>query len=205
MPELKTKPTTPFSIQLEAWLKSSKAKTLAGLSQVFAEKSFAVLFVILLAIPALPAPTGGISHVFEVIAMLLALQVIVGRDTIWLPNRWKNLPLGAVLEGKILPTLMKLIRKLEKFSRPRLSGLHDNRISLTVFGFSVLVFCLTAFLAPPFSGLDTLPALGVVILSLGIILEDAVITIAGIVVGLVGITITVILGEALIKLIGRLL
>ena len=46
------------------------------------------MFVLLLAVPALPLPTGGATHVFEVIAMLVALQLIVGRRQIWLPARW---------------------------------------------------------------------------------------------------------------------
>jgi hypothetical protein len=41
--------------------------------------------VLLLGPSALPLPTGGATHVFEIIAMLLALELIAGRDQIWLP------------------------------------------------------------------------------------------------------------------------
>ena len=44
--------------------------------------------------PALPLPTGGATHVFEVIAVLLALQLIAGREHIWLPERWRRLELA---------------------------------------------------------------------------------------------------------------
>ena len=36
--------------------------------------------MILLGVPALPLPTGGVTHVFEVITVLLAAQLVVGRD-----------------------------------------------------------------------------------------------------------------------------
>ena len=62
-----------FSEELDKWLRGDGTKTIAGLSQVFAKKSFAICFLILMAIPALPLPTGGVTHVFEVINMLLAL------------------------------------------------------------------------------------------------------------------------------------
>ena len=75
-----------LSDQLEGWLRSEHAKTIGSLIDVFEEKSFAVLFVLLLALPALPLPTGGVTHVFEVIAMLLALELIVGRRRVWLPG-----------------------------------------------------------------------------------------------------------------------
>ena len=65
-----------LSDELERWLQSDRPKTIGGLVELFQEKSFAVLFVVLLAIPALPLPTGGVTHVFEVIAMLLALELV---------------------------------------------------------------------------------------------------------------------------------
>src|ERR687885_788321 len=85
------------SDQLDAWLAGSADKTLGGLIELFGEKSFAVIFVLLLGVPALPLPTGGATHVFELIAMLLALQLIVGRRTVWLPRRGCRLRLESPL------------------------------------------------------------------------------------------------------------
>src|SRR5436190_22153129 len=82
------------SNQIERWLASEGDKTLGGLIDVFQEKSFALIFVLLLGVPALPLPTGGATHVFEIIAMLVALQLVVGRDKIWLPERWRKVELG---------------------------------------------------------------------------------------------------------------
>ena len=62
---------------------------------------------------------------------------------------------------------------------------------------------LGAFLAPPFSGLDTLPALGVVLLSLGVLLEDVAIVVAGLVVGAGGVVLEIFLGKAVVDWIGN--
>ena len=75
------------SEQLERWLRTDGDKTLGSLVDVFDDKSFAILFVLLLGVPALPLPTGGVTHVFETIAVLLALELIAGRDQIWVPQR----------------------------------------------------------------------------------------------------------------------
>lgn len=83
-----------LSAQLELWLAGDGEKTVGDLVHVFGQKSFAVLFVILLAVPALPLPTGGATHVLELIAILLALQLIVGCSEIWLPRRWCRLELA---------------------------------------------------------------------------------------------------------------
>ena len=59
---------------LESWLEGDGEKTVGSLIGVFDEKSFAILFVVLLGVPALPLPTGGATHVFELIAIVLAAR-----------------------------------------------------------------------------------------------------------------------------------
>src|SRR5215212_3423770 len=122
------------STELERWLKSPGTKTIGNLLEVFEEKSFAILFVLLMGLPAIPAPTGGATHVFEVITVLLALQLIVGRDEIWLPQRWKDKELSGERQQKFLERLLGVIRWFEKFSKPRFRFLFDRRLTNIVFG-----------------------------------------------------------------------
>ncbi len=153
-----------------------------------------MLFVLLLALSALPLPTGGVTHVFELIAMLLALELIAGRKTVWLPERWRRRELG-VRSRRASERLLRWIRWLESHSRPRLGFLLTHRLSGVFFGALVFVLTLTAFLAPPFTGLDTLPSLGVVLLSLGVLLDDSLLALVGMVVGAVGALLVLILGR----------
>jgi hypothetical protein len=193
------------SEQLERWLAVDGDRTLGSLVDLFEKKSFAILFVVLLGVPALPLPTGGATHVFEIIAALTALQLIAGRDCIWLPERWRGLDLAGPRQQKFLSGLMRLIRRLERISRPRLTFLFDHRLTNIVFGLLALGGTTGAFLAPPFTGLDTLPALGVVVLSLGVLLEDVAVVIAGVAVGVAGVILEIVLGKAAVHGIGSLL
>jgi hypothetical protein len=187
-----------ISDALQGWLEGDSDKTLGSLVEVFGEKSFAVLFVLLLGVPALPLPTGGATHVFEIIAALLALQLIVGRDQIWLPQKWCKLELAGPKQQRFITGLMKLIRRLERFSRPRLRFLFQTRVSNSVYGLLALGGTAGAFFAPPFTGLDTLPALGVVLLSLGVLLEDVIVVAIGLVVGVAGVLLEIIVGSAVV-------
>jgi hypothetical protein len=189
-------PPETVSEQLERWLDGDGDKTVASLVELFGKKSFAILFVVLLAVPALPLPTGGATHVFEVIAIVLAAQLIVGREHIWLPQRWRRLELAGERQRRFIAALMRMIRRLERISRPRLRFLFDHRLSNIVFGLLVIAGSVGAFLAPPFSGLDTLPALGVVLLSLAVLMEDFAVVIAAIVVGVTGVALEIVLGRA---------
>jgi hypothetical protein len=193
-----------ISDELERWLSSDGEKTLGSLIELFGERSFAILFVLLLGVSALPLPTGGATHVFEIIAALLALELVVGRDQIWLPRRWRVLELGGDKQQRFISRLMKMIRRLERFSRPRLRFLFDHRLSNIVFGLLVIGGSAGAFFAPPFTGLDTLPSLGVVLLSLGVLLKDFVIVVAALLIGVAGVLLEIVLGSAALNGIGKL-
>ena len=72
----------------------------------------------------------------------------------------------------------------------------DHRLSNIVFGLLVVGGTVAAFLAPPFTGLDTLPALGVVLLSLGVLLRDFAFVVVGLAIAVAGVTLEVVLGKA---------
>jgi hypothetical protein len=91
--------------------------------------------------------------------------------------------------------LLRRIRWLERFSHPRASWLFDHVAAASVFGLRVFGLTLSAFLAPPFSGLDTLPSLGVVVIGLGVLMRDVVLATVGAVIGAVGVATVLVLGS----------
>jgi len=142
--------------------------------------------------------------VFEVIAVLLAAQMILGRQTIWLPERFRDRSLGGLATDSVLPRVMRWVRLVERISRPRAAWLFDQGWMLRVLGLVLVVFAVAAALAPPFSGLDTLPALGAVAVCLAIITADALILVAGLVIGAGGILLIVTVGAALAHFVTRI-
>jgi hypothetical protein len=182
---------------LRDWRDSPGEKTLGGLIDTIGPRSFALLFIILLGLPALPIPTGGITHVLEIVAMLLALQLIAGRKTVWMPSRWRGVEFEDGAKGKFIDGLINTTTKLERYSKPRLTWLFGYWWSDVLYGVAVIAGALAAFLAPPFTGLDTLPALGVVILSVGVIMEDIAFVIGGAILIAAGATLEITIGDAL--------
>jgi hypothetical protein len=191
----------PFSKQLDDWLKSDKPKTLGGLGEVFEEKSFAVGVLLLMFIPALPLPTGGITHVFEAITVLLGAEMVIGVRTIWLPARWRDRELGETATRRALPFMVRRIRWFERFSRRRWARLFEQRWLLRVLGLILIALAVAAALAPPFSGLDTVPAVGAVVVALAIILEDFLILGIGLVIGAGGVALILTLGAIIVRFI----
>ncbi|MDQ1490250.1 MAG: hypothetical protein QOJ23_2764, partial [Actinomycetota bacterium] len=136
------------SVQLEEWFGSSRKKTLGDLVDTFGPRSFAILFIVLMALPALPLPTGAVSHVLEIVTMLLALELMVGRSEVWIPKRFQDRELKGLTGPKFSRALVKRIRWFEKFSKPRMAGLLENRVTNMAFGAAVFGLALTAFLSP---------------------------------------------------------
>ena len=188
----------PFSRELGDWLDSNEPKTLGGLSAVFGERAFAVAVLLLMFPAAVPLPTGGVTHVLEIIAIIVAAEMVLGLTTIWLPARWRSLELRGSLTGKALPFVVRRVAWAERYSKPRGLILLRQRWFNRILGVGLIGLAVGALLAPPFSGLDTLPALGALGITLGIILGDLLVVALGALFGAAGIVVTALLGAAVI-------
>lgn len=194
-----------FSQELTEWIKNDSNKTIRDLESVFAEKAFAIAIFLLMALPALPIPTGGISHLFEAIAIFIAIGLLYDPTRIFLPKRWEKVRISGNFQDKGLMKLVSLIKFFERYSKPRSAKLVTSRPFLRLLSLIIILFTVSAFLSPPFSGLDTLPALGVVIICLSIILEDVYLSILGFIVGSLGILIALTLGATIFKFVTSLI
>lgn len=187
-----------FSNELEAWLKDAQPKTLESLIEFAGEESFAIIILFLMLIPALPVPIPGLSHVCEIITIVLALEMIFGVKNILLPRRVQQIKIGKIVKGKALPVILKRIRWFEKRSSPRGRYIFSLPLANRVIGLEILLLTIVAFFAPPFSGLDTLPSLGAVVICLALILDDALLLLAGTVVGSIGAVLLIGLGTLIV-------
>lgn len=184
-----------LSQDLSLWLKTPGPKTYGDLEKHFGHQTLLLLLVILMVPSALPLPTGGITHGFEIVVMLLSLRMSFGKAGVWLPANLRTRQVSSSLTAKALPKIINLISKLESLSRPRFSLLVTKHWFVRLAGLLIFGLTLAAFLAPPFTGLDTLPSLGVVLVAISLMFEDIAILIAGVVVGLFGIGLEVALGS----------
>lgn len=181
------------SAGLEAWLDSDQASTLGSLNDAFGEKILAAACLTLMAPSALPIPSGGATHVLDAIALVFAAQMVLGRRSVWLPARWRIKEIGSRTQ-KALRILIRFVKLCERVSRRRLAPVITGRVGERMIGLVITAFIVAAALAPPFSGLDTLPSLGVVLLALAVLFEDAAFAVAGLLAGLIGVALALFLG-----------
>jgi hypothetical protein len=164
-----------------------------------------VMIILFMSLPAIPLPTGGVTHVLEAVTILVAAQMVLGRRTVWLPRRLRARELGPMLADKAIPFIMRRVRWFERHSRPRGAALFAHMWFTRILGLIVVAFAVASALAPPFSGLDTLPALGAVVVGLAIILEDTVVLAAGVAIGTGGVVLIISIGAAVARLVRHVL
>jgi hypothetical protein len=184
-----------FSDELESLLYDNERLTIGTLTDALGERSLAILLMLLMIPSALPLPTGGVTHVLDLITVLVAAQMIAARRELWLPQRLMRHELSATFSGKAVPAVIRRVRWVERFARPRFARLLELRAVAATLGLVSLVFVVGAFVAPPFTGLDTLPALGVVVACLGLVFADGLVVGLGVLAGVAGIALEIALGS----------
>lgn len=125
-----------------------------------------------------PVSIPGVSTVFGAAIVLLAVAITLNRLP-WLPDRILDRRLDS---AKLVPALQKGVRivsRIDAWVRPRALGMTAGR--MTVFNGCVLVFGGILLMAPfgliPFS--NTAPAVGILLLTIGMIQRDGVFVLLG--------------------------
>lgn len=149
--------------------------------EAFHERGFgAVLFI--LALPAaVPLPGLGINVIIALPLLFLTAQQMVGRHTIWLPEKTKSKSIKTESIRSMIATLQPWLERLEFFVRPRLGwmtqGIFSNLIGL--FGF---IMAVSVTIPLPLT--NTVPSMGIALMALGVFMRDGLAVIAGAMVGL---------------------
>jgi hypothetical protein len=158
--------------------------------------------LILLAIPAfIPVLPPGTSGVLGALMTLVALQMLIGLRQPWFPRRWRQKILAPRTVQALQTRGVALLRKIEKVSHPR--GRRFTRNGLILRLSAIIVIGLALVLSSPMPFMNTLPALGVLLIGIGLANHDIYFLAAGWLIGGI-VTLIMILGvEALLRL-GRM-
>ena len=166
----------PLSAILLNELTEDETITLGELRDRLARRGFGLL-MILLALPTLiPVLPPGSAAFIGFLYILLSLQMLFGKDEPWLPKRLNRYRLSTRTIAALRTRGIPFLRRVERFSRPR-PLLLDERIVSRGVAFVVLVLGIVLLSPLPF--LNTLPALAVLLMGIGLLNRDGVFIAAG--------------------------
>ena len=180
-----------LSVELQQYFFNEKrpAKiTLRDIINLAGERIFGFLFVILSLPSALPIPAPGYSIPFGILLFLLAVQLIVGSPTPWLPQSWLNHSISLQKVQGIFNSGIPWLQKIEFISRPRLSYICTSIIGRIVVGCAIALMAISMMI--PIPGTNTLPAIGIFVTGFGLLDDDGFISLGGLVLCLIGATLS---------------
>ena len=158
--------------------------TLADILALAGERTFGFLFVLISIPSALPLPAAGYSIPFAIVMFLLAIQLVIGRHRPWLPAKIMNSSIKLEIAQGFLKAAIPWLRKIEALTQPRLTGICTSLPGQIFMGIAIALMSISMMI--PIPGTNTLPAIGIFVTGFGLMEDDGVISLAGLVICLCG-------------------
>lgn len=136
------------------------------------DKAF-FLAILIFSLPnSLPVPgIPGFSTITGLPITFIALQIVLGRQTIWLPKKAAAKSFSREGLGRLLSKALPAVVWLEKYLRPRwlwMSGPLGERL------LAVLIVVCSLIIALPIPGGNFLPGLAMSLIALGLLERDGI-------------------------------
>ncbi len=155
-------------VLVEMTERGSERISLEEIATALADRSFAAMLLLFAAPNMLPLPPGA-SGVLGAPLVLIAFQLMIARDHLWLPNFLRKRSVDRSKFRRVAEKLRSKLERLEKLVRPRMWPFPR---ALTERYVGVVTLLLAVILALPIPFNNMLPAFAIVVLSLGLMARD---------------------------------
>lgn len=148
---------------------------------LFHERGFGFL-LFLFALPmALPIPVPpGINVILASPLLFLSMQMMVGREEIWLPQFARRKEMQTSKFKNTLERALPWLKRIEVLLHARLSFM-SSEFTLRLLGLFCLIMALCICIPIPLT--NTVPSFAIALVSLGILNKDGISMIVGILIG----------------------
>lgn len=170
--------------------------TLGALLDELDERAYGLMFLIL-ALPCCLPFIYGLPQIVSLPLMALAGQMAAGRPSPWLPAKLSARSFAIDNFKGVLNRGDKYIGWFERLARPRLGFLLSHTGKRIV---GALLFIPCASIAIPLPLTNTVPGIGVTIGAVGLIEKDGLLTLLGLLIGLIWVALLVTVGVEGIQL-----
>ncbi|MBY0498109.1 MAG: exopolysaccharide biosynthesis protein [Nitrosomonas sp.] len=169
----------------------SDTLTVGEIKNTLHERGFGVLLAIAALPLCLPVPVPpGYTTFFSIPLFIFSVQMMVGMQAPWLPAWIENKEIKRSSMEKLIAKANPWLKKIEQRLQPRLTyiSVHTWERIIGVFTF---VFALSIALPIPLTNFP--PGWGILIMSLGLLSKDGITILIGMIVGTIGVGITMII------------
>lgn len=150
-------------------------------------RSFGLTMLVFSLPCCLPMPPG-IPAACGVVIVLIALQMVIGRERLWLPRAMSVRSVDRADLQRLVDRVLPYIERLERFCRPRII-LASERLGKAAIGLVVVVLGVILILPIPILG-NVAPGIATAVIAIGVSERDGVIVLIGLFSAAVAIAVT---------------
>jgi hypothetical protein len=156
--------------------------TIGALMDRLGEAGLGILLIIFALPSFIPTPGLPVGFVSGTVVALIALQVMAGRTTLWMPERLRRtgLPREVLIKGAAL--LARPIHLVERYLRPRHPAL-TGRTARMFLAMPILVLALSIVLPIPLG--NQAPSVALIAFGFGLIERDGLAILAAIILSVI--------------------
>ena len=155
---------------------TSQDTTIGELADSLGERAFGALMFIFAMPNVIPTPPGT-SAILGLPLVILTWQVLMGRQTLWLPDVVRKRRISKEMLHTFVTKVTPMMAKLERVLKPRLGFIVASDLAERLIGLVAFPLALILFLPIPFGNIP--PALAIACLALGLAERDGLAVIAG--------------------------
>lgn len=185
----KERPTSDF-LAIVVVENKKEAMSVGEIKNALHERGFGILMAIAALPICLPVPVPpGYTTLFSIPLFIFSIQMVLGMRAPWLPAWIEKKCIQRAHLEKIVAKANPWLKKLENRMQPRMTyiSVHTWERIIGIFSF---VFALSISLPLPLTNFP--PGCGILIMSLGLLNRDGVTILIGMIIGTIGIGITMI-------------
>ena len=145
-----------------------------------------IFFALPVAVP-LPYPPG-FTTIMGIPLMILSFQMLIGSKQVKLPKKINDYKIKNTTLKKISDKIVPIIKTIEKYVKPRLSFAQSVYCEQFI-GFVCLIASATVALPIPLT--NAIPALGITVMTLGLLNRDGIVILVGFVIVILGLIIAI--------------
>ena len=169
---------------------NSETMTVGELKHSLHERGFGILMAIAALPLCLPVPVPpGYTTFFSIPLFIFSIQMILGMSAPWLPAWLEKKQVKKANLEKLISKANPWLRKIEIHLRPRMTYVNVYTWE-KIIGIFSFFFAMSIALPIPMTNFP--PGWGILIMSLGLLSKDGLTIIIGIIVGTIGVGITMI-------------
>lgn len=174
----KNSPRTSEKLQ-EIVQSNAKTKDLCfeDIIKLLGARAFGIALLFFSLPSALPfSVIPGVAFVFSIPILFFSIQMILGRNTLWLPKRIAKKTISYEAVTKIIDKTLPYLKKVEYFLKPRWAFMTSRPLEI-LNGFVILFLAMLLLLPIPFS--NFILSILLITFSLGLIEKDGIVILIG--------------------------